>query len=180
MTAATKIAYYVVRERHGRRRAYWCPTPKMKAHGFQLISLGDDGPEARAEAASWTARWQAVRSSTASHPGTASKRPPSRDHGYVYFLRSGERVKIGYSHTPFTRVGELAIGMPHRPDTVVAVKGTRLDEIRLHRRLSAYRCAGEWFVAAELVLRVVMRSFMFGRPMHEQDGVPEEQSASEC
>ncbi len=172
MTAATKIAYYVVRERHGRRRAYWCPTPKMKAHGFQLISLGDDGPDARAEAASWTARWQAARASAAGRDENASKRPPSRDHGYVYFLRSGERVKIGFSQTPFTRVGELAIGMPQRPESVMAVKGTRLDELRLHRRLGAYRCAGEWFVAAEPVLRVMMRSFMFGRPMHDQDGVP--------
>lgn len=180
MTAATKIAYYVVRERHGRKRAYWCPTPKMKAHGFHLISLGDDGPDARAEAALWTARWQAVRATAAGPADNAPKGPPSRDQGYVYFLRSGERVKIGFSQTPFTRVGELAIGMPHRPDTVVAVRGTRLDEIRMHRRLSSYRCAGEWFVAAAPVLRIVMRSLMFGRPMHEQDTVPEEQSAQEC
>lgn len=56
-----KIPYLVVRERHGKRLAYWCPTPKMKAAGFSLIALGPDGPDAWRDARTWNERWQAHR-----------------------------------------------------------------------------------------------------------------------
>jgi hypothetical protein len=50
--------HYVVRKG---KHAYWCPTKKMKAAGFALIRLGHDGPEAKAAAWQWEARWQAFR-----------------------------------------------------------------------------------------------------------------------
>lgn len=171
------IPYYVVRERHGTRRGYWCPTPRMKAAGFSMVTCGVDGPAARAEAALWTARWQAARDAArrnSDRDDTGPRMPASRDHGYVYFLRVGDRVKVGFSRTPFTRVGELAVGMPRRPEVVVAVRGTRLDEGRMHQRLAAFRCSGEWFRATPEVMRIVMRSLMFGRPMHGRDSAPSE------
>jgi hypothetical protein len=57
-----KIKYYVVKKSG---RAYWRPTRRMRALGFHLVSLGMDGPEAWALAATWNERWQAVRSGKA-------------------------------------------------------------------------------------------------------------------
>lgn len=55
------IPYYVVRDRHGKRLAYWQPTKRMKAAGFALVALGEPGPAAWALAEEWNAKWQAHR-----------------------------------------------------------------------------------------------------------------------
>jgi len=45
-----KVRHYVVK--HG--KAFWQPTPKMKALGFGSVPCGPDGPAAWARAAEWT------------------------------------------------------------------------------------------------------------------------------
>ncbi|BBF92223.1 hypothetical protein [Blastochloris tepida] len=50
--------YYRVK-RNG--RAFWEPTPKMKAAGFHSVPLGPDGPEAFRIAEEWNRRWDAAR-----------------------------------------------------------------------------------------------------------------------
>jgi hypothetical protein len=53
-----EIPYYAVR-RNG--RAFWEPTRKMRALGFQSVPCGQDGPEAWRIAQEWNERWQRVR-----------------------------------------------------------------------------------------------------------------------
>lgn len=55
--ATVRIPYYVVK----RGRAFWQPTPTMRAHGFRPMPLGDDGPEAWAKARERNAAWTAFR-----------------------------------------------------------------------------------------------------------------------
>jgi hypothetical protein len=52
-------------------RAFWEPTPKMKAHGFQSVPLGPDGPEAFRLAEEWNRRWDATRTGQQPSPALA-------------------------------------------------------------------------------------------------------------
>jgi hypothetical protein len=87
---------------------------------------------------------------------TVAKGRPQRDAtGNVYFIRFGNRVKIGFSTQPQVRLGNI----PH--DEVLAViPGTLADERALHRRFAHLRemlpgkgeGPREWFrIAPDLV-----------------------------
>jgi Meiotically up-regulated gene 113 len=153
-----KIPYYVVRERNGRALGYWQPTKAMRDEGFVLVPCGPDGPEAHAIAAKWNSRWQHFRSENKAD----QVRSPSRDYGFVYFLRAGKRVKIGFSKNPFTRISDLRTNIADPLDNVVIFKGSRLDEQRLHRRLRAYRMEGEWFALSETTTKMMCRCSVMG------------------
>lgn len=49
---------YTVRKRG---KLFWQPTPSMRALGFEPKALGDDGPEAQAEALKFYAAWQKAK-----------------------------------------------------------------------------------------------------------------------
>lgn len=60
----------------------------------------------------------------------------------VYFMRYRDRVKIGYSIEPQTRI------KAHPYDEVLAiVPGGTADEKRYHRKFAHLRENGEWFRA---------------------------------
>jgi len=157
----SKIHYYRVLKGHG----YWCPTPTMKAAGFENIKCGPDGPDAHAIAATWNERWQEVRRARKGKAG----REAIATGGFVYFLRFGDRLKIGYSRTPLARTNYLLTVVPGKLDTCLIVAGSRQDEKRLHQRFNAYRQNGEWFVASKPILLTMMRSAMAGSVVHDGD-----------
>jgi len=70
--------------------------------------------------------------------------------GFVYFLRFSDRVKIGFSTDPRTRISQL----PH--DEVLAIfPGTRLNERQLHAAFGDLRLTGEWFTLDDRILDFV-------------------------
>lgn len=67
----------------------------------------------------------------------------------VYFLRNGERVKIGTSTNLASRMTSLSLRMT---DVVLVLDGGRELEERLHRRFHAHRIGRtEWFNLAKEV-----------------------------
>lgn len=72
--------------------------------------------------------------------------------GYVYFLRCGEFVKIGYSETPLDRVAAIAAGSIGDHKLLGLVRGGITMEKQLHQRFKAFRHKGEWFHACSWVL----------------------------
>jgi hypothetical protein len=152
-----RIPYYRVQPKNG--RAYWCPTPSMRTLGFEVTALGTDGPEARAKALALTAKWRDARKRV---PAARRPRARRRTRWYVYFLRAGDRIKIGVSWKPFSRLADLAGSAHASVSTVVIVPGTRADERRLHRLFDAYRTNGEWFKAAAPLLTTMARCAMTG------------------
>ena len=73
-----------------------------------------------------------------------AERPPLVDTrtGWIYFVRYRDRVKIGYSIEPQTRI------KAHPFDEVLAiVPGERIDEKRAHAAFAHLRENGEWFRA---------------------------------
>jgi len=76
----------------------------------------------------------------------------NRMSGYVYVIRFGEYVKIGYSADPFTRMRSLAWATTQRPpDTqdppvpIAAVPGDHRTEHMLHVVFHNERAVGEYF-----------------------------------
>ena len=147
-----QIPYYRVRGGIG----YWEPTTQMKDMGFASTPCGPDGPEAHAKAWACNTEWQKARTSKLIRRCTPRV-------GYVYFLKAGARVKIGFSKHPWSRVTNLKTGIGEKIDLFVAVRGSTKDEHRLHEALSSYRVQGEWFTAAMPVLEVIFRSTESGR-----------------
>lgn len=65
--------------------------------------------------------------------------------GFVYFMRAGGFVKIGFSKNPRRRKCNIGSGSPF--DVVLAAyfPGTERDEADLHSRFRPARQKGEWF-----------------------------------
>jgi hypothetical protein len=67
--------------------------------------------------------------------------------GEIYFLRSGERIKIGFSKNQLVRAAGLKTGLSHGVETMAIVRGTEREERRAHAFLDRFRQSGEWFDA---------------------------------
>lgn len=65
--------------------------------------------------------------------------------GFVYFIRCGDFVKIGFSKDPGGRLRALLPGSPHDMQLLAAHPGTERDEAALHRALAKHRHKWEWF-----------------------------------
>lgn len=58
----------------------------------------------------------------------------------VYYVRFGDRIKIGTSANPRGRFAQL-----HVDELLALERGTRLLEQRRHVQFAAHRLGGEWF-----------------------------------
>lgn len=75
--ANVKLKHYHVRKGRG----YWLVTPKMRAHGFDNVRCGQDGPQAWAIAKEWEDRWQLARKGLET---SARKVHPRNSVGYAF------------------------------------------------------------------------------------------------
>ncbi|AWN35707.1 GIY-YIG nuclease family protein [Methylobacterium radiodurans] len=129
--------------------AYWvCPRAKA-AQGFtprtvQLWS-GLDKASAdletirtrclvlQAELLDWMKRRESRR-------GLGSKRL-----GIIYFIRSADLVKIGFTNNLKRRLEAFTTATPQGYEVIGHVSGTALDERLWHARFKKLRVRGEWF-----------------------------------
>lgn len=65
--------------------------------------------------------------------------------GFVYFLRCGDFVKVGYSRTPDVRVAMLKCATPYKVEKIAVLPGTRAHEQAAHRVLASVHHVREWF-----------------------------------
>ncbi len=72
---------------------------------------------------------------------------PSSDPvlGYVYFIRAGDHVKVGYSAQPLDRLQTLQTSHPEKLEILCTIPGSIKTERSLHARFQSYRVRGEWF-----------------------------------
>jgi hypothetical protein len=147
-----KPKYYVVRKGY----AYWQPTKKMRDEGAKSIPLGKDGPASREKAEEINFH----RENPTDENIVAF--PAQRSVGYVYFLRMGPSVKIGFSKKPWARIADLRTGFSRDFDSIVCVKGTMADERAIHRRFQAHRITGEWFSAVPTLIHMMYAAIRSG------------------
>ena len=65
--------------------------------------------------------------------------------GFVYFLRCGDFVKIGYSSKPTARLDALRTATPHESELIAKFPGTISHEKAVHRCLQHLHHRREWF-----------------------------------
>jgi len=65
--------------------------------------------------------------------------------GVVYFVKSGEFVKIGYATDLPTRFSGLKTSTPNEIELMGSCRGTKETERRFHERFASHRHRGEWF-----------------------------------
>jgi Meiotically up-regulated gene 113 len=113
-------------------------------------------------------------------PKKAGAAPKKCGTGFVYFLRIGDRVKIGYSRNPFQRLSELSTALADPVTSFVFFPGNLADEKRLHRHVESRRTSGEWYRADGLLVRLMAQAAAYGmlpttpaiggEPSHLSDG----------
>lgn len=70
--------------------------------------------------------------------------------GFVYFIGTGEFVKIGFSTNFKRRLSDLQRGLPYKLEVYATVVGSIYDERELHWKFSDHRTdCGEWFRYAD-------------------------------
>lgn len=69
------------------------------------------------------------------------------ESGYVYLIRNAQanRLKIGYSNNPASRLRTLQTGSADYLELIRFVPGTLNDEKNLHTRFEHLRVHHEWF-----------------------------------
>lgn len=70
----------------------------------------------------------------------------TRKDGGVYFLRSGEAVKIGYTTNIVSRMASLKTGSADDTELLLVVPGTEQTERYFHQHFKSHRLRGEWFM----------------------------------
>lgn len=65
--------------------------------------------------------------------------------GYVYFIRSFDRVKIGFTADLTKRFKQLKTGASNPIRILAVVPGTQDTEAYFHSMFADYRVNGEWF-----------------------------------
>lgn len=63
----------------------------------------------------------------------------------IYFIKSKNHVKIGYSKNPEERLAELQTGNPIRLKLLATFPGDAKTEKGLHEAFAKYHWQGEWF-----------------------------------
>lgn len=94
--------------------------------------------------------------------------PKEPGSGFVYFVRAGNDIKIGFSVTPKKRVHALQIGCPINVELLAIIPGTIDIERELHRRFFGLHVRGEWFRADNDLLSYIQSVREEGIPkIHE-------------
>jgi Meiotically up-regulated gene 113 len=72
----------------------------------------------------------------------------------IYFLKSGDAVKIGYSANPGKRIKRFHTGNPYNLPVLGVMDGELSDEASLHERFAAHRIRPdrEWFILCDEIV----------------------------
>ena len=84
----------------------------------------------------------------------APPQPPSRQP-VVYFIRSGELIKIGTTVCLPSRIDDLATHGPDLPEILLVVPGGHAEERQVHALFAAERVRGEWFRPSEALMAFI-------------------------
>ena len=157
------VQYFVWRG--GRPR--WEPGPSVRQRGFRGRDLKHpDGtwlPLAAALDEAKNLNVQAGISEGRTRRSGTKKNVDDHVQGYVYFLRSGEQIKIGFSAGPYSRISKLMTGLAYGVSSLGAVAGSKLDERQLHNEFADLRIHGEWFYAKWKLRLFMANSLAAGR-----------------
>lgn len=76
----------------------------------------------------------------------------------IYFVLSGDFVKIGHSVNPEKRLTVLSTGCPTECKMIGVMPGNQPDEAKVHKQFSHLRTKGEWFRFSPEIKRFVSKN----------------------
>lgn len=96
-----------------------------------------------------------------------------RSLAMIYFVRSGQYIKIGVSVNPRGRIASIQSGIPEPIEVLGIVEGDAVLEAELHRRFASLRCYGEWFRDDAIIRQAIdgMNAFSLPQP-HKRIAAP--------
>lgn len=83
--------------------------------------------------------------------------------GYVYFIKGGDAIKIGYSMNPALRLAQLQTGSSEMLELLGFIEGSEVTESDLHRQFKDIQKNGEWFYADDDLVDFIDHAM--GRPI---------------
>lgn len=86
--------------------------------------------------------------------------------GYVYFLRCGDRVKIGHSVYPDARLAAVQSWCPYHLELVASIKGDKKLERNIQNCFADHHSHNEWFVLGTR-LSDFLKAINSGVPLHQ-------------
>jgi hypothetical protein len=128
--------------------------------------------EARSYAEQHIALAREAGKNIVTHRVLRTPRAGTKSGGFIYFLWSGNHIKIGYSADPLRRLAELSTSLPLGVRSLVCVPGTVRDERRLHHALKLHRRKGEWFAATLPVVQTLQHVLALGHVSLPSDPSP--------
>ena len=63
----------------------------------------------------------------------------------IYFAVAQDKLKIGFSNNPSSRVSALQTSNPYDLEIVLLIDGSRIEELKLQHHFSIMAKRGEWF-----------------------------------
>jgi hypothetical protein len=129
------------RTRHGKTIYYYRPGkgPRVRL----------PNPEEVGEVEFQAAYEMAVRGEMPLQEPSSWKMPPYLkdfgETGYVYFLRMGRSVKIGFSRDVRKRMKAIQTACPEPTEVLKVIPGVVNTERYFHEHFAQYRMQGEWF-----------------------------------
>lgn len=93
----------------------------------------------------------------------AVRRARKLGSGFVYFLRVGAHVKIGFSRNPVARLEAMSTALTEPITSFVLMPGTMAMEKALHQAVESRRTSGEWYRADGLLIRLIAHAAAYGR-----------------
>lgn len=88
---------------------------------------------------------------------------PSGRKGHVYFIRAGDKIKIGFSTRPLDRLKALQTAHPGSLEIIGIMHGAISLEGHLHEQFSRYWVRGEWFRLSPEITRYIEANTLEGQ-----------------
>lgn len=116
-------------------------------------------PSATKDGSTWTFSERALRQFVARHE-VKSRATSFYVRGFVYFVRSGDYIKIGFSEGDRAkdRIKALQTSNPHDFAILKVITGSRQKEAKLHAKFANAKHRGEWFKATPELLAFIEKT----------------------
>jgi len=124
-----------------RARALWRGKDNRQPTGAEMEEIGRRCLQLQHEMLDW--RWR---------PKGRKALRMRRNSGFVYFLRSGDLIKIGFATNIRKRITDLQIANPGELVLLASMRGSPWIEKKLHHRFRSLRSRGEWFSSGPRLL----------------------------
>lgn len=80
-----------------------------------------------------------------------------RNGGFIYFVKMGEAIKIGFAKDVARRVKHMQGGCPEPLEIIASMQGSPATEKQLHRKFEDLCIRGEWFRPGDLLLNFIAK-----------------------